>query len=129
MHLARNVLLPVLALVSLSVLLAVTIAPWMGNAKSDTPATGKECRAKLAGIEEQVAAAYKRAAPTIVRITRGKNLEQPAGSGVVVTADGYVVTGRFRAIQKGETLALHFPDGRRLVAAPPEQRRQSAFPV
>ena len=56
----------------------------------------------------QIAAAYKKAASTVVRVTLS---EHQSYSGVIATADGYVVT--FSALPKRQNITVHLAGGRR----------------
>ena len=80
---------------------------------------------KLEAQEEQ---AYKQAAaladPSIVRIETVGGLEQVENvllasgptSGVVVSADGYIITSSFNFVSKPASILVTLPDGRHLAA-------------
>ena len=73
--------------------------------------------ADLASVERRMQAAYQQIAPAIVRITYGtrNNRDWTRGSGVIVTADGHVVTTDLpRSVVQDDLLAFHLPDGRRV---------------
>lgn len=80
---------------------------------------------KLEGLEEQ---AFKQAAaladPSVVRIETVGGLEQLDNvllangptSGVVVSADGYIISSSFNFVGKPTSILVTLPDGRRLAA-------------
>lgn len=71
--------------------------------------------AGLALIEQRMQAVYEQVAPAIVRFAYGKDPELPLGSGVIITADGHVVTsGPVHAVVEDDLLALRLADGRRV---------------
>ncbi len=92
---------PLLALVLLAFSPAVAEA---ADEKSD-----------LASIERRAQAVYRMAGPAVVRIAWKKDREEPLGSGVIVTADGHVLTaGGSPKSREGASLVLILSDGRRV---------------
>ena len=82
----------------------------MAQTEKDTPS-----RARLRELEERIASVHERVSPAVVLITRGTKPRWYVGTGVIVTADGYVVVTRIHRIKrKGEILAIYLPDGRRV---------------
>jgi serine protease Do len=67
-----------------------------------------DCRAELAELESEIMAAYKKAAPAVVRIGCGENVYQPTG--VILTEDGYAIASA--SFSKGQIVTLNFADGR-----------------
>jgi len=81
----------------------------MGQTEKDTFS-----RAGLRELEEKIASVHQKVSPAVVLITRGTKPRRYVQAGVVVTAGGYVVTKTHRVRRKGEVLAIHFADGRRV---------------
>jgi len=76
----------------------------------------------LQGIERRAQAVYAAVAPAIGRIEyaqpENSEVRYGSGGGVIVTADGYVITtGNATRALFGDTLVIHLPDGRRVKAA------------
>lgn len=72
--------------------------------------TADDNRSKLGQLEGRIATAYMSAAPAVVWI--GPNQERLHRTGVVLTADGFVVTSA--GLAEGATVALRAGDGRRV---------------
>ena len=70
----------------------------------------------LASIERRVHATCEKVGPALVRITCGEDREMPSGSGVIVTADGHVVsTSRLSFVSRADApVSFHLPGGRRV---------------
>jgi len=92
----------------------------LGSATSVQAQPGQEQEpqraADLASIERRMQAAYERIGPAVVRITYGthNNREWTLDSGVIVTAEGHVVTTCTRSVVQDDLLAFHLADGRRV---------------
>lgn len=73
---------------------------------------------QLQSFERRVQAVYEAVSPSIVRIVCGEDKEHEwhFGSGIIVTADGYVVTkSGYRTISEGASMAFYLADGRRVM--------------
>ena len=70
----------------------------------------------LASIERRVRATCEKVGPAVVRITCGEDREMPCGGGVIVTADGHVVsTSRLSFVSRADApVSFHLPGGRRV---------------
>ena len=94
----------------------------LGSATSAQAQPGQEQEpqraADLASIERRMQAAYEKISPAVVRITYGTHMNRDwtMCSGVIVTADGHVVTnsGYVRSVVEDDLLAFHLADGRRV---------------
>lgn len=75
------------------------------EASSDTPAPPlEETAVDLRAIEKQAQETYRRVMPAVVSVS--------GGSGVVVSADGYVLTVAHVGTRAGRRVRIVFPDGR-----------------
>ncbi len=74
----------------------------------------------LASIEPRLRGVYESVSPAIVRIARMEDREVSLASGVIVTADGYVVTFRNAAqgegLRRRDSVVVHLADGRHVKA-------------
>lgn len=73
----------------------------------------------LAALEQRIVAAAEKAKRSVVRIAWFNNRAKSDGScsGVILTADGYVVTGAFSFLERGgvssgQVVSIHLADGR-----------------
>lgn len=75
-----------------------------------------EVELPLASIERRVRAVHETVGPAVVRIVRMRDRELPFASGVIVTAEGHVVTpgNPTRGVRRGDSFAVHLPDGGRV---------------
>jgi S1-C subfamily serine protease len=71
--------------------------------------------ADLASIERRMQAVYEQVGPAIVRFAYGKDPKRRLGTGVIVTADGHVVTTSSHPprVLQDDLLAFRLADGRR----------------
>jgi serine protease Do len=119
-------LLPAVAVVILVSLVAgrASAAPPPASVIESTPPLpaaltkpAPESVAELKAIQDQVKAALKKAMPATVAIA----LPDPsgrggvaAGSGVIISEDGYVLTAGHISMKPGETCSIRLPDGKRV---------------
>ena len=87
-------------------------------AGKQTPAAD-ESPPHLAALEQRIVAAAEKAKRSVVRIAWFNNRVKAEGScsGVILTVDGYVVTGAFAflehgGVSSGEAVSIHLADGR-----------------
>lgn len=71
---------------------------------------------KLAQIQQRITAVVEKASPAIVRIVWEPTGRGGGMNGVIVTADGYVVTRGQHGLPAGKAVRLYLRDGRRVTA-------------
>ena len=87
-----------------------------GAQDAKPPRAAAEGKSDLASIERRAQAVYQMAGPAVVRIAYKKDREEPLYSGVIVSADGHVLTmGVYRReFHQGAPLVVVLSDGRRV---------------
>ncbi len=91
---------------------------WLGWILTVQPQSSQGAEPKyddLESIERHAQRVFEMASPAVVKITEG--LEDEYGwSGVIATADGYVVSCEHHGMTSGEQVFVHLSDGRRIPA-------------
>jgi S1-C subfamily serine protease len=87
------------------------------RADASSPSRGERDARLLDAYSNAVVAVVERAAPSVISVeTRGQKGRGGAGSGVLITPDGYAVTNH-HVVADAASLRVHLPEGRSVAAA------------